>query len=93
MTAGIYTDEQLFELGKENYDKLALYCQTLETSGFWDKARQVMQQSSTEVLDMYVQSVLDESCNSLWKCIRQPADFYSDSSDQQPFCNLIADHD
>ena len=44
MTAGIYTDEQLFELGKENYDKLALYCQTLETSGFWDKARQVMQQ-------------------------------------------------
>lgn len=58
MTAGIYTDEQLFELGKENYDKLALYCQTLETSGFWDKARQVMQQSSTEVLDMYVQSVL-----------------------------------
>ena len=23
MTAGIYTDEQLFELGKENYDKLA----------------------------------------------------------------------
>jgi len=48
----------IFELGKENYDKLALYCQTLETSGFWDKARQVMQQSSTEVLDMYVQSVL-----------------------------------
>ena len=22
MTAGIYTDEQLFELGKENYDKV-----------------------------------------------------------------------
>lgn len=55
-----YTDEQLLKLGQTNYDKLALYCQTLETSGFWDKARQVMQQSSTEVLDMYVQSVLME---------------------------------
>lgn len=58
MPKEMYTDKQLLELGKTNYDKLALYCQTLETSGFWDKARQVMKQSSTEVLDMYVQSVL-----------------------------------
>lgn len=53
-----YSDEQLFEIGKTNYERLALHCQTLEVSGFWDQARQVMQQSSTEVLDLYVQSVL-----------------------------------
>lgn len=53
-----YSDEQLFEIGKTNYERLALHCQTLEVSGFWDQARQVMKQSSTEVLDVYVQSVL-----------------------------------
>lgn len=53
-----YTNEQLFALGKSSYEKLVLHCQTLETSGFWEKAREVMKQSSTEVLDLYVQAVL-----------------------------------
>jgi len=55
-----YSEEQLFEIGKTNYERLALHCQTLEVSGFWEQARKVMQQSSTEVLDMYLQSVLME---------------------------------
>ena len=55
-----YSDEQLFEIGKANYERLALHCQTLEVSGFWEQAKKVMQQSSTEVLDLYVQSVLME---------------------------------
>lgn len=55
-----YSAEQLFEIGRTNYEKLALHCQTLEVSGFWEQAKKVMQQSSTEVLDMYVQSVLME---------------------------------
>lgn len=53
-----YSDEQLFELGRVHYEKLALHCQTLEVSGFWEQAQKVMKQSSTEVLDLYVQSVL-----------------------------------
>lgn len=60
MENGLYSDEQLFVIGKTNYERLALHCQTLEVSGFWEQARKVMQQSSTEVLDMYVQSVLME---------------------------------
>ena len=60
MANGLYSDEQLFVIGKTNYERLALHCQTLEVSGFWEQARKVMQQSSTEVLDMYVQSVLME---------------------------------
>lgn len=53
-----YSDEQLLEIGKTNYERLALHCQTLEVSGFWEQAEKVMKQSSTEVLDVYVQSVL-----------------------------------
>lgn len=58
MTGRDYTEEQLFQLGKNSYDKLVLHCQSLEKAGFWDKAQQVMQQSSSEVLDLYVQAVL-----------------------------------
>ena len=58
MTDTLYPDEKLFELGRVNYDKLVLYCTRLEEKGFWKQAEQVMKQSSTEVLDLYVQSVL-----------------------------------
>ena len=58
MTDTLYPDEKLFELGRVNYDKLVLYCTRLEEKGFWTQAEQVMKQSSTEVLDLYVQSVL-----------------------------------
>jgi len=58
MSETLYPDEKLFELGKINYDKLVLYCTRLEEKGFWAQAQQVMKQSSTEVLDLYVQSVL-----------------------------------
>jgi len=55
-----YSEEQLFEIGKTNYDRLALHCQTLEVSGYWEQAGQVMKRTSTEILDLYVQTVLME---------------------------------
>lgn len=58
MAETLYSDEKLFELGKINYDKLVLYCTRIEEKGFWSQAEQVMKQSSTEILDIYVQSVL-----------------------------------
>lgn len=65
-----YSNEQLFEIGKVHYEKLALHCQTLEVSGLWEQARQVMKQSSTEVLDVYFQSLLMQfgiSCGNISK--------------------------
>ncbi len=55
-----YSEKQLFEIGKTNYDRLALHCQTLEVSGYWEQAGQVMKRTSTEILDLYVQTVLME---------------------------------
>lgn len=53
-----YTQDKLLELGRDNYKKLVSYCEILEVNGFWDQARQVMKKTSTQVLDLYVQSVL-----------------------------------
>ncbi len=53
-----YTAIELLQIGRTNYEKLVGYCKILETEGFWEQARQVMKQSSTDVLDRYVQSVL-----------------------------------
>lgn len=53
-----YTAVELLQLGRKNYEKLVGYCTHLESEGFWEQARQVMKQSSTDVLDRYVQSVL-----------------------------------
>lgn len=58
MAHSIYSPEKLFELGRENYEKLVSYCEMLEQGGFWNQAWEVMKQSSTQVLDLYVQSVL-----------------------------------
>ena len=58
MADTLYSEEELFELGRKNYGKLVLYCTRLEENGFWEQAEKVMKQSSTEVLDLYVQSVL-----------------------------------
>lgn len=58
MSGALYSDEKLFELGRVNYDKLVLYCTRIEEKGFWTQAEQVMKQSSTQILDIYVQSVL-----------------------------------
>lgn len=58
MTQAGYTAEELLQLGRTNYEKLVLYCTNLEAQGFWEQAKRVMKQSSTEVLDRYVQSVL-----------------------------------
>ncbi|MCH5268271.1 MAG: AAA family ATPase [Lachnospiraceae bacterium] len=53
-----YQADSLLLMGRQNYEKLVKYCENLEKNGFWEQARQVMKQSSTDVLDRYVQSVL-----------------------------------
>ncbi len=65
MAHELYTDDVLLDLGKKNYARLVSYCHQLEKSGFWNQAQKVMHQSSTEVLDVYVQSVL---MNLAWQC-------------------------
>ena len=58
MSQVAYTEEKLLELGRDNYHRLVSFCKELERNGFWNQAKSVMKKSSTEVLALYVQSVL-----------------------------------
>ncbi len=58
MAHSLYSTKRLFQLGRENYEKLLFYCRKLEKNGYWNQAQEVMKQSSVQVLDLYVQSVL-----------------------------------
>ena len=58
MAHSLYSSKRLLQLGQENYDKLLFYCRKLEKNGYWRQAQDVMKQPSTQVLDLYVQSVL-----------------------------------
>lgn len=84
MSHPIYSEQKLFELGKENYDKLVLYCETLEVTGFWSQARQVMRKSSMEVLDLYVQSVLMNLAVHCGKLLDSQQNFIRTLTDTNP---------
>lgn len=53
-----YSNGRLYEIAKENYNSLTKYCEILESEGYWEQPEMVLHKSITEVLDVYVQSVL-----------------------------------
>ncbi|MCR5154431.1 MAG: AAA family ATPase, partial [Lachnospiraceae bacterium] len=53
-----YTNNQLFGIAGENYQTLSDFCMLLEDEGYWKEAKEVLNMSSTEVLELYVQSLL-----------------------------------
>ncbi len=53
-----YSNEQLFEIGRNNYQTLLFHCVKLNSEGYWTQPEAVMKQSLSDVLDMYVQSFL-----------------------------------
>ncbi len=53
-----YTNKQLNNIARDNYEVLRSYCQILEREGYWDGVKAVMKQSIYAFLDVYVQTVL-----------------------------------
>lgn len=86
MTDTLYPEEKLFELGRVNYSKLVLYCTRLEEKGFWEQAEQVMKQSSTEVLDLYVQSVLMNLAVHCGEILDSQREFMRIITSSNPLC-------
>lgn len=84
MTQAGYTAEELLQLGRKNYEKLVLYCTNLEAQGFWEQARKVMKQSSTDVLDRYVQSVLMTLAVHCGDLLENQKEFISLITDSNP---------
>lgn len=53
-----YSNSKLYGIAKDNYILLTKYCEILSKEGYWEKPEAVLQKSITDMLDLYVQSVL-----------------------------------
>lgn len=53
-----YTKAKLFQIGKDNYNTLAKYCDLLLQEGYWEKPESVLHRPIDEMLDLYLQAVL-----------------------------------
>ena len=53
-----YSKAKLFQIGKDNYNTLAKYCDLLEQEGYWEKPESVLRRPIQEMLDLYLQAVL-----------------------------------
>jgi AAA+ superfamily predicted ATPase len=53
-----YSKAKLFQIGKDNYNTLAKYCDLLLQEGYWEKPETVLGKSINEMLDLYLQAVL-----------------------------------
>lgn len=58
MIETVYSNLQLYEIAKENYWKLVEFCEALQIEGYWEQPELVLQKPITELLDLYLQSLL-----------------------------------
>ncbi|BCN30472.1 AAA family ATPase [Anaeromicropila herbilytica] len=53
-----YSNSKLYDIARDNYQKLTRYCVELDLEGYWDNPKVILNQSIQEVLDRYVQAIL-----------------------------------
>ncbi len=53
-----YTKVKLYQIGKDNYNTLAKYCDLLLQEGYWEKPEAVLRRPIEEMLDLYLQALL-----------------------------------
>jgi hypothetical protein len=53
-----YANQQLYTIAGANYRLLNIYCDKLESEGYWDRPGEILGRSIYEMLDIYLQSVL-----------------------------------
>lgn len=75
---------KLYEVGRDNYERLVSYCRRLEQGGFWNQAGKVMKQSGAEVLDLYVQSVLLSLVDSCGEIVQVQREYIQNITNTNP---------
>lgn len=53
-----YSNRELYNIAKENYQTLIFHCVKLHTEGYWTKPEKLLKQSIREQLDLYLQAFL-----------------------------------
>lgn len=84
----VYSNQQLYHIAFDNYRVLTHFCDLLEQEGYWEKAGEVLNLTSKELLDLYVQSLLvcfASYCSRLNKEEREFIAALSDTN-KETFC-------
>lgn len=84
MAEAANSPEKLYEVGRDNYERLVSYCRRLEQGGFWNQAGKVMKQSGAEVLDLYVQSVLLSLVDSCGEIVQVQREYIQNITNTNP---------
>lgn len=84
MAEEVNSPEKLYEIGRENYERLVSCCRRLEQGGFWNQAGKVMGQSVAEVLDLYVQSVLLSLVDSCGEIVQVHKEYIQNITNTNP---------
>lgn len=53
-----YSNKELFEIAKDNYQTLVFHCVKLHTEGYWTDPERLLKQTIRQQLDLYLQAVL-----------------------------------
>lgn len=53
-----FSNDKLYEIARENYNKMFQYCIKLDDEGYWEQAFVVLKQPISKTLDLYIQSML-----------------------------------
>lgn len=88
-----YFNAKYYQIGKEEYKKLAGYCKLLLEEGYWEQPSIVLDKNIDEMLAFYVQAVLIQL--ALWcNCFREEEQkFISNVPDKNMLLNNQIDYD
>ncbi len=53
-----YSNMQLYKIAQDNYEILKRFCGLLAEEGYWQTAEKVLKNTATDILDVYVESLL-----------------------------------
>lgn len=53
-----YSNRELYDIAKENYQTLVFHCVKLHSEGYWTKPEKLLKQTIREQLDLYLQAFL-----------------------------------
>ncbi|MCQ2506930.1 MAG: AAA family ATPase [Lachnospiraceae bacterium] len=74
----MYTNKQLKQIAGDNYKVLESFCSYLEDEGYWSKAQYILNRSSFDILELYVQALLVNVASYLHRMNQNELDFIAE---------------
>ncbi|MCR5793090.1 MAG: AAA family ATPase [Lachnospiraceae bacterium] len=91
MSESAYSNKELIEKAKVQYNTLQTFCKQLDVEGYWEQPRSILHKSVQEVLEMYVQAVLVNLAVYSGRFRAEEKQFISELTDSNCFGNIDED--